>query len=344
MIRLQAGAIRNIDDVKRALQDAIRLEHATIPPYLFALYSLKPGSNAYHAAALRTIALEEMLHMTLAANVLNAIGGSPRFNYMGFIVNYPAPLPMAIGSDQEGSFVVPLKRFSPETAREVFMRIESPEKPISFPEAKLSALAAGATYKTIGEFYAALKTMISLLGNAIFVGDSTRQVDRFPGIAESISVYDVTSALSAIDRIVRDGEGTADAPLDLSGEIAHFYRFEELARGKKLQADPSSEKGFSFKEVIPFDQGAVWPIKDNIKLMDYPAGSSERKLALRINYSYGRLLSTLNQVFNGYPARLPTAISIMLSLSSQATRLVAMPLGNGQLHAAPTFEFVETAI
>ena len=33
------------DGVRTGLQNAIRLEHATIPPYLYALYSLLPGVN-----------------------------------------------------------------------------------------------------------------------------------------------------------------------------------------------------------------------------------------------------------------------------------------------------------
>ena len=70
-------AITTLNDLRAHLQWAIELEHATIPPYLCALYSIKPGKNTDAAAAITSVFVEEMLHLTLAANVLNAIGGAP---------------------------------------------------------------------------------------------------------------------------------------------------------------------------------------------------------------------------------------------------------------------------
>jgi hypothetical protein len=57
------------------LRQALKLEHATIPPYITALYSLKPGKNLEAFHIIRAVAVEEMLHLTLVANVLNAVGG-----------------------------------------------------------------------------------------------------------------------------------------------------------------------------------------------------------------------------------------------------------------------------
>jgi hypothetical protein len=69
--------LNTIAGVRGALQGAIKLEHSTIPAYLYALYSLKPGENQRIADLLTSIVQEEMLHMSLACNVLNAIGGEP---------------------------------------------------------------------------------------------------------------------------------------------------------------------------------------------------------------------------------------------------------------------------
>jgi len=63
--------------VLTALQNAIELEHSTIPPYLYALYSLAPGANKEVAEIIESVVIEEMLHITLASNVLNALGGTP---------------------------------------------------------------------------------------------------------------------------------------------------------------------------------------------------------------------------------------------------------------------------
>src|SRR3954469_14158950 len=78
------------------LQSALQLEHATIPAYLTTLYSLKPDTNWKVIEVLRSVVVEEMLHMVLVANVLNAIGGKPDTSSPGFLVNYPSPLPYGI--------------------------------------------------------------------------------------------------------------------------------------------------------------------------------------------------------------------------------------------------------
>ena len=72
------------DALHTALQTAIELEHATIPVYLYALYSLEPGRNAVVADILQSVVREEMTHMGLAANLLNAVGGSPVIARPGF--------------------------------------------------------------------------------------------------------------------------------------------------------------------------------------------------------------------------------------------------------------------
>ena len=72
---------------------AMRLEHATIPPYLMALYSIKPGTNSDATHILRVVVVEEMLHLTLAANLLNAIGGTPDLTAKDFV-----PLPSRLSA------------------------------------------------------------------------------------------------------------------------------------------------------------------------------------------------------------------------------------------------------
>jgi hypothetical protein len=67
------------------LEIALQLEHATIPPYLCALYSIKDGTNLLSAERIRSVAVEEMLHMVLVANLTNAIGGTPSVVYKKFI-------------------------------------------------------------------------------------------------------------------------------------------------------------------------------------------------------------------------------------------------------------------
>ena len=119
------STITTREELFHYLRAALQLEHATIPPYLTALYSIRPGTNsdAYHV--IRVVVVEEMLHLTLAANIFNAIGGTPDLTGADFMPVYPAFLP-----DGEQDFEVALRRFSPE-AVDTFLKIERPAEPQS---------------------------------------------------------------------------------------------------------------------------------------------------------------------------------------------------------------------
>src|SRR5215471_2275551 len=85
--------IKSVEDLHSYLYTAMQLEHATIPPYLTALYTIQPGSNTDAFHIIRVVAVEEMLHLTLVANILNAVGGSPDLTKPDFVPHYPAYLP-----------------------------------------------------------------------------------------------------------------------------------------------------------------------------------------------------------------------------------------------------------
>jgi hypothetical protein len=112
------GTISSLESLRKHLQWAIELEHATIPPSLCALYSIKAGHNAEAAEVLSSVMVEEMLHLTLAANLLNAVGGRPRLDIPEMLPPYPHSLPHG-----DSSFEISLFPFGPE-AIETFLKIE----------------------------------------------------------------------------------------------------------------------------------------------------------------------------------------------------------------------------
>jgi len=69
--------IDSIESLREHLQWAVEIEHSTLPPYLCALYSLDPARNPAAVEVVTSVFVEEMLHLTLAANLLNAVGGKP---------------------------------------------------------------------------------------------------------------------------------------------------------------------------------------------------------------------------------------------------------------------------
>ena len=58
---------------------AIKLEHATLPPYLTALWSIKDKRHPAYKI-LRSVVYEEMGHLGIVCNLLTTIGGVPGFN------------------------------------------------------------------------------------------------------------------------------------------------------------------------------------------------------------------------------------------------------------------------
>lgn len=319
-----------------ALQLAIELEHSTIPPYLYALYSLDPARNASIYTLILSIVQEEMLHMSLACNILNAIGGKPVIDRAKFIPRYPGPLP---GSVEQG-LIVGLSGFTKPLVKCTFMVIEEPEDPLNFPVRE--GMLAAAPRQTIGEFYDRIEKEIIEISKHrnIFTGDRRKQLTA--GFADLIAVTDVDSAVQAINLIVEQGEGTTTSPLDPQDLPAHYYRFAEIYYGKKLIRNLNPRPGepaFVYGgEPIPFDPQGVTPLVTNPKASQYPAGSQAADTNNNFNFTYTSMLKSLHHVFNGQPDRIAPAVQLMESMMLQARYLMTTEVSSG-LYAGPSFEY-----
>jgi len=73
--------------------------------------------------------MEEMLHMTLACNLLIAIGGSPKLANANFIPPYPSDLPGTRNTGLQGADPFFLARVGGKG----FMKIEEPLHPFQVP-------------------------------------------------------------------------------------------------------------------------------------------------------------------------------------------------------------------
>jgi hypothetical protein len=337
MIRLKpelfADLDGTLDGLKRALQNAIELEHSTIPPYLYALYSIQSGKNADTARLIKSIVVEEMLHMALACNILNAIGGAPNIDDPCFLPNYPGPLPGGV----ETQLTVGLAPLTKQLVHDVFMVIEEPEDPLQFPVVELMA-AAPEPPKTIGQFYAGIIEQLTQLSakSNIFTGDPRRQLTTGFGPLKSIHVHDLATSIEAIQLIVEQGEGTKTSPLAPGHQPAHYYRYAEIFYGKKLipnpDPTPDAPKFVYGGDPIALDPAGVWPVVSNPSLHPYPAGSLARNLNDTFNYTYTSLLKSLHLVFNGQPNRLGQTIGLMESMKEQALAMMSQSAG-------PSFQY-----
>ncbi|SMF26702.1 Ferritin-like [Alteromonadaceae bacterium Bs31] len=336
-------SIKSVTDVSQLhsyLQNAIELEHATIPVYLTGLFSIKQTSNSEASKIIRSVVIEEMLHMSIACNVLNALGGSPAINKPDFVPSYPGPLPMNVGEDRQ--LVASLEPLSKQQIKNVYMAIEEPENPLEFPVENFAAVSE--QYSTIGEFYAAIIEKIKELGEPAFTGDPSRQLVNSQWFAETElwAVTDVNTACKALNLIVEQGEGTQQSPLDPEKKLAHYYRFAEVFYGKRLVPDTSSALGWSYNgEAIPLDESQIYKLQPNAKAEDYPAGSVARRFADQSNYTYSSLLNNLHQTFNGHPDKLNEAMGLMYELRLTVQKMVTIDVGDSYC-AAPPFQYVKT--
>jgi hypothetical protein len=335
MLKIKPVKITDLASLQSALQKAIELEHATIPPYLTAYYTLR-GASAGGVAArqiLRSIVMEEMLHMQLVCNILNAIGGAPSINAPNFIPNYPGPLPMGIGGAD--GLVVGIKRYSKATVHNTFMEIEEPETPIHIPVKPMALEAIAPSFETIGQFYTAIGNEIFRLNKVsnIFIGDPARQVG-------ATVVTDVDSALAAIATIVTQGEGTKSSPADSPTEYAHYYRFEELFMGMRIVVDSSSPVGYSFdpnQKIVVDDTADVTQMADNPRTVDFSSNWRAGQLADECDAIYTKLLNALHIGFNGQPHWIDrNAVSVMFEFKNCIEELLQQQLTGG-LYAGPRF-------
>ncbi|HYQ62580.1 ferritin-like protein [Actinophytocola sp.] len=292
-------------ELHESLQAAVVLELATIPPYLTAYFSLKPGENGDVGALVRSVVIEEMLHLTIAANVLNAVGGRPVLDSKEAVLDYPSPLPMGT----VGGLVVHLGPMSiPQT--ELFMAIEQPEDPI--------ADRAGSDVVTIGDFYAAIIDKIKDLGEPAFATPSAPQVTApFYPSSQLFAVTDVASAARALEIVVEQGEGTATSPEDGDGEgdLAHYYRFAEIRHGRRLVPDRTAPEGYSYTgDPVVFDPSGVHPMITDPEVGFYPEGTKAGTLTEQFNRSFRHLLVALQKTFTGHPSALDAAMGIMYEL------------------------------
>lgn len=342
---VQAKTPRTLDEVRANLQLAVELEHATLPAYLQAAYSLDDAKNGVIAGMIIDIAMQEMEHFCQAANILVAIGGRPAIDNPAFVPSYPGGLPKHIGTQPgQPEFIVHLRGFSLDQVENCFMVIEEPADPIDILESapRLAVSDIQDNYRTIGEFYEDISKALANLGNGVFSGTADGQVYGMFGIRPILSLAD---AQDAIARIVREGEGTPTSPEegteggDRNG-MAHYYSFYEIYKGRKI-AKAADGSWYFTGEVIPFDPAGVQTLIDDPKQVDYPAGSVAAVQSEAFNTYYSNLLKALHQSFNGNPDKINDAIGLMFDLKIQAKMLMQLPMdGQPGKFCAPTWQYI----
>jgi Ferritin-like len=232
--------VENREQLWNLLIQAAQLEHLIMCQYLYASFSLKTepdeGLTTVQAEAvvrwhktLTGIAVEEMLHLALVANVLTAIGAAPslaRPNFPRHSEYLPPAVQFALLPFSEASLAHFLYLERPEGMErldaEGFVPSEPPPEPVETTE----VMPRLQDFSTVGHLYRGIMRGLSHLAGRIgerglFVGppraQATPETFRWPQL---VAVTDLNSAHAAIEEIIEQGEGARG-----DWQSAHYGRF-----------------------------------------------------------------------------------------------------------------------
>ncbi|MET7480667.1 ferritin-like protein [Streptomyces sp. NPDC005648] len=223
-----------------ALQQAVMLELATLPPYLCGLWSIKdPAGDEAVYDAIKAVVMDEMSHMGLVCNMLTTIGGSPRIAHADLVPKYPGNLPGGVRPQVR----VSLSGLTPASL-DMYCQIERPEDPVAeFEEPG----------ESIGAFYRAIRQAFTQNADLI---KGHRQVEKDMeeayGLGNSLIPLSTPKAVDdAIEVIMEQGEGSHTSPRNRyfgrEGELAHYYEFRQILQGKKLVEVPTAPEGWAYE-------------------------------------------------------------------------------------------------
>jgi hypothetical protein len=301
------AASRDIAWLRRALQTAIELEHATLPLYTAAMLSLEVQNYTIYNT-IRSVLMEEMVHMAIAANMLAAIGGTPRIASLD--PRYPRHgFPGGAEADLE-LVLAPLSHLQLES----FMRLES-------PQFLLGEQYSNERYPTIGRFYQAIRAAIK--GNAAQVRDLFTKSGPANQVGDNIGFTTFTPASGAdpvemlcagIDEILAQGEGAGSGSIETDAmyqhEESHYARFAELRYGRRYSGPPSGDVVDARNVDRCFAGGVIdWPVVVNTLavpsdgyaavLAADPDGADAEKDLVVFDSAYTKVLADLDALWNG---------------------------------------------
>lgn len=352
--------IRDREELLFLLSEGAAFEHTVMLGYIYAMSTMKrsvdEGVSEQELAAIdrwrgkiRSVALEEMVHLTLVNNLLAALGASPNFGRPDFPVppgHFPAHVILALAPFNQATIqhFAYLERptdaviadgegyhSDSKVVREIRTDLLSPTKS-DYP-------SQGHLYKSIGF---ALKRMSKELGeDALFCGKGFGQCDEqhfpLPGVTK---VTGLASAQQAIEAIVVQGEGA-----EYYAEESHYAKFfsivEEYRQLKAARPDFEPGRPAASNPLLTSAIG-----QDGDMHITHPLATKVVDLG---NAIYALMLRSFVQLFAPNPQPEPlrsglsqVATSLMYALTAVGEVATRLPLKaeGGPLNAGLTFELL----
>ncbi|MFI6001722.1 ferritin-like protein [Streptomyces sp. NPDC051366] len=298
---------RGLEWIRNSLQTALAVELSTLPPYLCAYWSIKnPDEEA--AQTIKSIIFDEMFHMGLVCNMIAAVGGDPQILKAGRSLNYPGELP---GNVRPGLEVY-LSRLDQDSAK-MFMAIEKPEHPL----AEFDGVA------TIGKFYDGIRDAFRAVPNVPLM-DTSRQMTWDVGDNKLKVLESIKDIERAIDIIKEQGEGTDKMPNDphIAGELAHYYKFGEIAHRARIKLVKRDPDEWKFKGGYVKDPDTYFMAKMPTRSWVNPVPKADKHLK-SFNKTYTEMLRLLEKAWkDGDGAALGKSFEAMKELRDDAVELM----------------------
>jgi hypothetical protein len=334
--------IETREQLIHTLTEAAEIEHNLLCSYLYAIFSIKRAGEAGLTQAqadaverwrktILKIALEEMAHLACVNNLLIAVGGAPHFDRPNF--------PVAPGY-HPADVVVRLTPFD-EATLDHFIFLERPEgmhmedgEGFHASGAQREVAVEGITpsaedYPTVGALYDSIalgfRTLADRLGEVALIdpegrGQLDTQTVKLPNVAR---VTDLATALSVIEQIKEEGEGSTSGGAD-----SHFNRFQAIRA--EWQSIKASDPDFCPAWPAAHDPVMRRPVDASSRVwITDPDAAAYLDLA---NAIYGTMLSVLAQTFSiAVPDEqgllMKVSVELMEASASVSVALARMPAG-----------------
>uniref|UniRef100_H2Y809 Iminophenyl-pyruvate dimer synthase domain-containing protein n=1 Tax=Ciona savignyi TaxID=51511 RepID=H2Y809_CIOSA len=304
-----------IAELHKLGEAAIITELTTVAPYVTAWLSLKTeyGRNLEVAKIIKSVFVEEMLHMSLAANFINSVGGTVNLTSMALLPQYPTPLGSGTFFDLMPAFYLRVLLFT--------SMLESCTQ--------MNALNGSNASPTIFTGNVEWQVNMDAWHNPEDQTDSNN--DSLEGSASIpisllytplFPIVNLQNAVEAVIEIVYQGEGgsqctpfvTDPTKENPNPEKSHYYRFLEIAHQKEI-VKMNVPNGWNAGAAIPLNEDGVWPLVKNPQNGMYKENTKAWKLNLEFNRIYTTLLKCLQVSFGGNPSLIQGCYSYMYQLT-----------------------------
>jgi hypothetical protein len=297
---------RDMEWLKEALQTAVELEHATLPLYLAAMFSLEV-QNYTSYNLIRSVVMEEMVHMSISSNILAALGGIPRIKDL-----QPVAPGKGLPGGAEPDLVVVFAQLSKRQLKN-FMRLELPQflLPAQYADERTPTISVlyNAIVDCIEDNADAVRAAMQAGGSANQVGDNI----GFTTIVYSEDTNPVEQLKAAISEIIEQGEGSSSETLhatDFEGEESHYAKYAELFYGARYQL-PEPPIALTRDSEPEFFKGypITWPKVTNVlavpgdgyaKILALDPARADVEAALKVfDDKYTEIMTLLDLMWNG---------------------------------------------